>query len=71
MFQINEKEGLIMKKKTITFAMALTFMSQFTLFPVHAENNMIYEAEDAAMTGTLENISESGTSGGKGSRKIF
>ncbi len=54
-----------MKKKTITFAMALTFMSQFTLFPVHAENNMIYEAEDAAMTGTLENISESGASGGK------
>jgi len=53
-----------MKKKAITFAMALTFMSQFTLFPVHAENNMIYEAEDAAMTGTLENISESGASGG-------
>lgn len=38
---------------------------QISAFPVNAETELRYEAEDAALTGTLESFSEVGASGGK------
>lgn len=54
-----------MKKKIIGLAAALSILVQVSAFPVNAENELIYEAEDAALTGSLESFSEAGASGGK------
>lgn len=54
-----------MKKKIISFTAALTMLAQVAAFPVSSADELRYEAEEAAMTGTLESFSEAGASGGK------
>lgn len=52
-------------KKIIGSTVALGMLLQISAFPVNAETELRYEAEDAALTGTLESFSEVGASGGK------
>lgn len=54
-----------MKMKMMGLAAALTLLVQAAAFPVNAADAQIYEAEDAVLTGALENISEAGASGGQ------
>ncbi len=54
-----------MNKKIIGLAAALAMMIQSLPLSVTAADNLRYEAEDAALTGTLESFAEADASGGK------
>ena len=53
-----------MKKLSAIAAAALLLTAQTAAFPASAEDTLLYEAENAKMTGALQHISESGASGG-------
>lgn len=54
-----------MKKKFILLTAFLSVLVQTSGITSYADNAMKYEAEDAALTGTLESFTESGASGNK------
>lgn len=54
-----------MTKKIIGFVAAISILTQASVFPVNAADELRYEAEDAVLTGSLESISEAKASGGK------
>lgn len=54
-----------MKNRIMALAAGLAVLTATPAFSVFAESNMLYEAEDAAITGTLKSFDESDASGGK------
>lgn len=54
-----------MKRKLIALAVGLSMLLEASAIPVCAENGTLYEAEDAAISGTLQSYDEADVSGGK------
>ena len=54
-----------MKRKLIALTVGLSMLLEASAIPVCAENGTLYEAEDAAISGTLQSYDEADVSGGK------